>query len=104
MPLSRQNRLLGEGLPVCPTVSVSQGVRSQPHAPDLKRGLMLAVQEYPLPYMRRTILEFVLPGDEGLAWRDGLSGLCAGYALNLHYLEQSELQVLTRWIFSPVLG
>jgi hypothetical protein len=70
----------------------------------LKQGLLLAVQEYPLPYVRRTVLEFVLPGDEGLAWWDGLASLSAQYALNLHYLDQSEIQVLTRWIFSPVLG
>ena len=34
----------------------------------LQQGLLLAVQEYSLPCVRRTILEFVLPGDEGLAW------------------------------------
>ena len=43
----------------------------------LNQGLQLAVQEYPLPFVRRTVLEFVLPGDEGIAWWKGLSGLCA---------------------------
>jgi hypothetical protein len=57
-----------------------------------------------LPYVRRTVLEFVLSGDEGRAWWDGLAGLSTQYALNLHYLDQSEIQVLSRWIFSPVLG
>ena len=33
----------------------------------LHQGLALAIQEYPLPIVRRTVLEFVLPGDEGLA-------------------------------------
>ncbi|MEI2737115.1 MAG: hypothetical protein V9G24_21660 [Rhodoblastus sp.] len=38
----------------------------------LHQGLSLAVQEYPLPFVRRTVLEFVLPGDEGIAWWEGL--------------------------------
>ena len=33
----------------------------------LHQGLTLAIQEYPLPFVRRTVLEFVLPGDEGPA-------------------------------------
>lgn len=33
----------------------------------LHQGLTLAIQEYPLPFVRRTLLEFVLPGDEGIA-------------------------------------
>ena len=33
----------------------------------LAQGLLLAVQEVPLPFVRRTVLEFVLPGKEGLA-------------------------------------
>ena len=70
----------------------------------LQEGLLLAVQEQVLPFTRRTILEFVEPGNEGLAWWDGLAGLCSRYALNLRYLDQSEVQALSRWIFNPVLG
>lgn len=33
----------------------------------LYQGLSLAVQEYPLPFVRRTVLEFVLPDDESKA-------------------------------------
>ena len=33
----------------------------------LHQGLLLAIQEYPLPFVRRTVLEFVLVGNEGVA-------------------------------------
>jgi len=69
----------------------------------LHQGLSLAIQEYPLPFARRTVLEFVLPGDEGIAWWEGVSGLCSGFGIRLHYLNHSELEDLTRWIFDPVL-
>ena len=69
----------------------------------LRRGLLLAVQEYPLPYVRRTVLEFVLPGDEGLAWWEGLTGLCAGFGLRLHYLDRAEVEELARWVLNPNL-
>ena len=69
----------------------------------LHQGLSLAVQEYPLPFVRRTVLEFVLPGDEGTAWWEGLSGLCAGFGLRIRYLDQSAIQELTRWILNPSL-
>src|SRR3972149_3897470 len=63
----------------------------------LHQGLLLAVQEYPLPFVRRTILEFVLPGDEGIAWWEGLSGLCTGFGLRMRYLDQADLSALTQW-------
>ncbi len=69
----------------------------------LHQGLLLAVQEYPLPFVRRTILEFVLPGDEGIAWWEGLSGLCAGFALRICYLDQAAIEALTRWVLNPSL-
>ena len=69
----------------------------------LHQGLILATQEYPLPFVRRTILEFVLPGDEGLAWWEGLTGLCAGYGLRVGYLEQAGIEELTRWVLNPNL-
>jgi hypothetical protein len=77
----------------------------------LHQGLSLAVQEYPLPFVRRTILEFVLPGDEGkalrgsewVAWWEGLSGLCAGFGLRIRYLDQNEIEGLTRWVLNPNL-
>jgi hypothetical protein len=69
----------------------------------LQQGLLLAVQEYPLPFVRRTILEFVLPGDEGLAWWEGLTGLCAGFGLQVCYLDQAAIEGLTRWVLNPNL-
>lgn len=69
----------------------------------LHQGLLLAVQEYPLPFVRRTVLEFVLPGDEGIAWWEGLTGLCAGFGLRIRYLDQSAIQELTRWVLNPSL-
>ncbi|MFZ5903207.1 MAG: hypothetical protein ACOYZ8_06630 [Chloroflexota bacterium] len=70
----------------------------------LHQGLILATQEYPLPFVRRTILEFVLPGDEGLAWWEGLTGLCAGFGLRVGYLERAGIEELTRWLLNPGLG
>ena len=70
----------------------------------LHQGLTLAIQEYPLPFVRRTVLEFVLPGDEGIAWWEGLSGLCAGFGLRMRYLDQADLSALTQWILNPNLS
>jgi len=69
----------------------------------LHQGLTLAVQEYPLPFVRRTVLEFVLPGDEGNAWWEGLNGLCAGFGLRIRYLDQTAIESLTRWVLNPNL-
>lgn len=69
----------------------------------LHQGLLLAVQEYPLPFVRRTVFEFVLLGEEGIAWWEGLSGLCAGFGLKVRYLDQSAIEGLTRWILNPTL-
>jgi len=70
----------------------------------LHQGLLLAVQEYPLPFVRRTVFEFVLPGDEGIAWWEGLTGLCAGFGLKVRYLDQSAVEGLTRWVLNPDLN
>jgi hypothetical protein len=67
----------------------------------LHQGLLMAVQEYPLPFVRRTVLEFVLLGDEGVAWWEGLSGLCAGFGLRIRYLDQNAIEGLTRWVLNP---
>jgi len=69
----------------------------------LHQGLLLAVQEYSLPFVRRTVLEFVLPGDEGIAWWEGLTGLCAGFGLKIRYLDQVAVEGLTRWVLNPNL-
>jgi hypothetical protein len=69
----------------------------------LHQGLLLAVQEYPLPFVRRTVLEFVLLGDEGVAWWEGLTGLCASFGLKVRYLDKSAVEGLTRWVLNPSL-
>jgi len=69
----------------------------------LNQGLSLAVQEYPLPFVRRTVLEFVLSGDEGIAWWEGVSGLCAGFGLRMRYLDPVAIEGLTRWVLNPDL-
>lgn len=69
----------------------------------LHQGLLIAVQEYSFPYVKRTVLEYVLPGDEGLAWWEGLTGLCAGFGLRVRYLDQPEIETLTRWVLNPNL-
>jgi hypothetical protein len=69
----------------------------------LYQGLILAVQQYPLPFVRRTVLEFVLPGDEGIAWWEGLSGLCGSFGIRVRYLNQTDIESLTRWILNPDL-
>jgi hypothetical protein len=69
----------------------------------LHQGLILAVQDVPLPFVRRTILEFVLQGEEGIAWWEGLKGLCAGFGLRVRYLDQGAIEKLTRWVMNPNL-
>lgn len=69
----------------------------------LHQGLLLAIQESPLPFVRRTVLEFVYLADEGKAWWEGLGGVCAGFGLRLRYLDQASIESLTRWVLNPSL-
>jgi hypothetical protein len=74
----------------------------------LHQGLALAIQEYPLPFVRRTVLEFVVPGQdtkghEQVAWWEGLSGVCIGFGLRLNYLDQSAIRALSGWVLNPSL-
>jgi len=69
----------------------------------LLQGLTLAVQESPLPFARRTVLEFVLSGEEGKAWWEGLTGLCAGFGLRARFLNRQEVEELARWVLNPSL-
>jgi len=70
----------------------------------LHQGLLLAVQEVPLPFVRRTVLEFVLPGEEGIAWWEGIGGMCAGFGLKVQTLDQSAVESLFCWVMNPNLG
>jgi hypothetical protein len=66
----------------------------------LFQGLSMSIQEQPLPYIRRTILEFVYPGNEGIAWWEGLSGLCQGFGLRFAPLSGEEVLALHRRILN----
>ena len=67
----------------------------------LYQGLSLSAQQLPLPFLRRTFIEFVLPGDEGLAWWEGLPGVCASYGVQVKYLKAQEIQELAHRILNP---
>jgi hypothetical protein len=69
----------------------------------LHQGLLLSTEQFPLPFGRRTILEFVFPGEEGIAWWEGLSGLCQGFGVRIVYQPVAEIQALLKWIFAPAL-
>jgi len=66
----------------------------------LFQGLSMSIQEQPLPYIRRTILEFVFPGDEGVAWWEGLGGLCQAFGLRFFPLPGEEIMELSRRILN----
>ncbi|MGD2156077.1 MAG: hypothetical protein PVG14_03030 [Anaerolineales bacterium] len=69
----------------------------------LRQGLLLFAQEAALPFIRRTVLEFLSPGDEGVAWWDSLPGLMGTYGVKAKSLSPAEIQELARWIFNPEL-
>ena len=76
------------------------GVPSDEGLNILFQGLSISIQEHPLPYIRRTILEFVFPGDEGAAWWEGLGGLCQGFGLRFSPLPGEDILVLSRRILN----
>jgi len=76
------------------------GVPSDEGLDILFQGLSMSIQEQPLPYIRRTILEFVFPGDEGIAWWEGLGGLCQGFGLRFSPLSGEDILVLSRRILN----
>jgi hypothetical protein len=69
----------------------------------LHQGLILSTEQFPLPFARRTLLEFVFPGDEGLAWWEGIGGLCQGFGVRVSQLAAPDIQALLKWVFSPSL-
>ncbi len=70
----------------------------------LREGLLLFVQSAPLPFARRTILEFVLTGqNESLAWWEGMSGTLQEFGLRVRPLSAEEILELARWVFNPNL-
>ncbi len=69
----------------------------------LHQGLLLSIQESPLSFSRRTILEFLYPGEEGLAWWDGMSGVCQAFGVLVEPLVDENILSLMRWVFNPTL-
>jgi len=67
----------------------------------LHAGLLIAIQETLLPSLRRTFIEFILPGDEGLAWWEGLTGVCTAFGVQVKYLNAEEIQQLAYRIMNP---
>jgi len=76
------------------------GVPSDEGLDILFQGLSMSIQEQPLPYIRRTILEFVFPGDEGGAWWEGLGRLCQGFGLRFSPLPGEDVVVLSHRILN----
>jgi hypothetical protein len=77
---------------------------AHPEMQNLQQELLVYTQSAPLPFLRRTILEFVLPqGDEGSAWWEGMMGLLTTFGLHLELLGADEIQALVRWMFNPVI-
>lgn len=62
------------------------------------------IQQAPLPFARRTVLEFVVSGEEGLAWWDGIGGLCRGFGIRVVRMDAEQIQALAKWLFNPMLG
>ncbi|MGD2156813.1 MAG: hypothetical protein PVG14_00160 [Anaerolineales bacterium] len=69
----------------------------------LHQSLLVFTQEAPLPFTRRTFLEFLSPGEEGAAWWEALPGLLGAYGVQVEPLAPEEIQELARWIFNPEL-
>jgi hypothetical protein len=70
----------------------------------LKDGLLLAAQQQGIPYTRKTILEFIHPGTEGIPWWQSLPDMFAAYGVHMQYLAKDEIEALAHWIFNPNLG
>jgi len=70
-------------------------------------GLALFVESAPLPYERRTILEFSTPEigkPEALAWWQSLPHLLSSYGFQAVFLDGAAILELARWMFNPKFG
>jgi hypothetical protein len=57
----------------------------------------------PLPYLRRTILEIVMVGEESAESVGGAVEILRSHGLISRLLRPAEVQDLARWVFHPVL-
>ena len=66
--------------------------------------LLLHIREAPLPFIRRTVIEFVYPGTEdALAWWEGIQGNLLTFGLKTEPLPPEKIQELARWVLNPRL-
>ena len=70
----------------------------------LRDGLILAVQQQGIPYTRKTIIEFIYPGTEGVPWWQSLPDMFATYGVHMKYMTREEIEALAHWMFNPNLG
>lgn len=69
----------------------------------LHQGIVLCAQEQALPFLRRTILEFVYPGEEGQAWWEGVAGVMQSFGVTFRPLSSGDILALAEQIFNPTL-
>jgi hypothetical protein len=69
----------------------------------LQQGLIFAMQAFPLPFTRRTILEFVWPGETGIGWWQGVPALLDNSGIRMRPLSMEEVQFLASWMLNPQL-
>lgn len=67
-------------------------------------GLALAVQQQGIPYTRKTVIEFVHPGPEGIPWWQSVPEICATHGVQVKYMTREEIEALSYWIFNPNLS
>lgn len=66
----------------------------------LYQGLILYIQDSPLPFSRRTILEFVYLGEEGISWWEGADRICQNFGLQVKILNRLNIQILLSCFFN----
>jgi len=69
----------------------------------LRSDLAVYLATSPLPYLRRTIFEVVITGDEMWEWVEGAVEVLRMHGLAAVKLDPGEVQELARWVFNPVL-
>jgi hypothetical protein len=92
-----------------PRLAFQQAVEQWPAARNeglaiLRDGLLLHLQQYPLPFRRRTIVEFLLPPageEEALDWWSAASGMFHNYQVAFSYLGEEEIVEIARRALNP---
>jgi hypothetical protein len=69
----------------------------------LRDSLLLSLDETNLPYIRRTILEFVATDQVSIAWWESLASICLPFGVQVKYLGGEDIKLLIRWILNPHL-